>query len=288
MSGYRFRRMSDEEATQISGWHYEPPYDFYDATSDQDDLRELLDPKRRKDAYFSVFDEDGVLVGFFQFERAGKTVDVGLGMRPDLTGQGLGMEYLLAGLEFARECFSPDRFTLSVATFNERASGGATSTCTTPTAASISSCRWPGKREAQALRRAELPESARQSTTYPAHGRRHCARGGHRLRRSHPLRLHVGHFQGALYQSLRVRRPHRNGGGRQRRVRPEGRRRGARLRGCRLGGSALFALFVPNPRQQEEKRPAGGEEHAPLRRRAAVRKARDRLRADRRTLPAQR
>jgi ribosomal-protein-alanine N-acetyltransferase len=113
--------MEDEEATQISGWHYEPPYDFYDATSDADDLQELLDPKRRKDTYFSVFDEEGVLVGFFQFERAGKTVDIGLGMRPDLTGKGLGIEYLLAGLEFARERFSPDRFTLSVATFNERA-----------------------------------------------------------------------------------------------------------------------------------------------------------------------
>jgi ribosomal-protein-alanine N-acetyltransferase len=121
VSGYRFRQMSNEEAIQISGWHYEPPYDFYDATSDQDDLRELLDPKRRKDAYFSVFDRGGDLVGFFQFEREGKTVDVGLGMRPDLTGQGLGMEYLLAGLEFARRCFSPERFTLSVATFNERA-----------------------------------------------------------------------------------------------------------------------------------------------------------------------
>ena len=113
--------MSDEEATQISGWHYGPPYDFYDATSDQDDLRELLDPKRRKDAYFSVFDRGGDLVGFFQFEREGTTVDVGLGMRPDLTGQGLGLEYLLAGLEFARVRFSPEGFTLSVATFNERA-----------------------------------------------------------------------------------------------------------------------------------------------------------------------
>jgi [ribosomal protein S18]-alanine N-acetyltransferase len=120
VSGYRFRKMEDEEATQISGWHYDPPYDFYDATSDPDDLEELLDPRRRKDAYFSVFD-DGVLVGFFQFEREGTRVDIGLGMRPDLTGRGLGGEYLRAGLEFARRRYSPERFTLSVATFNERA-----------------------------------------------------------------------------------------------------------------------------------------------------------------------
>ena len=121
VSGYLFRQMEDAEATLISGWHYEPPYDFYDATSDPDDLQELLDPKRRKDVYFSVFDEGGILVGFFQFEREGTRVDVGLGMRPDLTGQGLGIGYLLAGLEFARRRFSPDSFTLAVATFNQRA-----------------------------------------------------------------------------------------------------------------------------------------------------------------------
>ena len=121
MPAYRFRKMKDEEAVEISGWHYEPPYDFYDATSDPGDLQELLDPKRRKEDYFSVLDEDGILIGFFQFERAGKTVDVGLGMRPDLTGQGRGLDYLLAGLEFARRRFSPEGFTLSVATFNERA-----------------------------------------------------------------------------------------------------------------------------------------------------------------------
>ena len=121
MSGYRFKLMEDSEAVEISGWHYEPPYDFYDATSDVDDLQELLDAKRRKGAYFSAFDERGVLVGFFQFESDGTTVDVGLGMRPDLTGHGLGIGYLLAGLEFARKRFSPEGFTLSVATFNERA-----------------------------------------------------------------------------------------------------------------------------------------------------------------------
>jgi ribosomal-protein-alanine N-acetyltransferase len=121
MPGYSLKLMNDEDAREISRWHYEPPYDFYDAVSDQDDLQELLDPERRKDSYFSVRDESGALVGFFQFEREGKTVDVGLGMRPDLTGKGLGVGYLLAGLEFARERFSPERFTLSVTTFNERA-----------------------------------------------------------------------------------------------------------------------------------------------------------------------
>jgi [ribosomal protein S18]-alanine N-acetyltransferase len=118
---YHFSQMTDEDACEISRWHYEPPYDFYDATSDQGDLEELLDAERRQGVYFSAFDEEGSLVGFFQFESKDETVDVGLGLRPDFTGRGLGVEYVLAGLEFARERFSPERFTLSVTTFNERA-----------------------------------------------------------------------------------------------------------------------------------------------------------------------
>jgi [ribosomal protein S18]-alanine N-acetyltransferase len=121
MPGYRFVPMDDDDAREISRWHYQPPYDFYDWTSDPDDLEELLDPARREDTYFSALDGEGALVGLFEFETEGETVDVGLGLRPDLTGKGLGLEYLLAGLEFAQERFSPGRFTLSVATFNERA-----------------------------------------------------------------------------------------------------------------------------------------------------------------------
>ena len=122
MTAYVFRPMSDQEAREISGWRYEPPYDFYDATSDPDDLAELLDPDRRREgSYYAAFDERGSLVGFFQFERAGKVVDAGLGLRPDLTGKGLGRAFLLAGLDFARRSFSPEVFRLAVATFNERA-----------------------------------------------------------------------------------------------------------------------------------------------------------------------
>ena len=113
--------MSQAEAHAIAAWRYEPPYDFYDATSDPGDLAELLDPQRRGGAYFSAFGEGGTLVGFFQFERKGRCVEVGLGLRPELTGKGLGLGYMLAGLEFSRRRFDPEGFRLSVAAFNERA-----------------------------------------------------------------------------------------------------------------------------------------------------------------------
>ena len=113
--------MTQAEAELIASWRYEEPYDFYDAIADESDLSELLDPALRGDRYFSVHAADRGLIGFFQFERSGDVVDVGLGLRPDLTGKGLGLDYLECGLVFAQGRFAPRRFTLSVAAFNRRA-----------------------------------------------------------------------------------------------------------------------------------------------------------------------
>jgi len=44
-----------------------------------------------------------------------------LGLRPDLTGKGLGLAFLNAGMIFAQEQFSARSWNLNVATFNKRA-----------------------------------------------------------------------------------------------------------------------------------------------------------------------
>jgi [ribosomal protein S18]-alanine N-acetyltransferase len=113
--------MTQAEAETVATWTYDEPYSFYDSHADADDLAELVDPGLRGNSYFSAHDENGEVIGFFQFERLDDIVDVGLGLRPDLTGRGLGLAYVESGLAFARKRFSPRRFTLSVATFNQRA-----------------------------------------------------------------------------------------------------------------------------------------------------------------------
>jgi RimJ/RimL family protein N-acetyltransferase len=44
-----------------------------------------------------------------------------LGLRPDLTGRGLGVGFLAAGLRFAAEALGAEGYTLAVAAFNGRA-----------------------------------------------------------------------------------------------------------------------------------------------------------------------
>jgi [ribosomal protein S18]-alanine N-acetyltransferase len=113
--------MSQPDAVAISEWHYDPPYSFYDSNADSDDEALLLDAERRKGRYFSVFDDEDALVGFFEFHVKDGDVVVGLGLRPDLTGRGLGLEFVETGLAFARKRFGKRGFRLSVASFNTRA-----------------------------------------------------------------------------------------------------------------------------------------------------------------------
>ena len=113
--------MDQDDAETVSRWRYEEPYAFYNSDADPDDLADLRDPEQREGSLFSAYDERGILAGFFEFTANGSTIEIGLGLRPDLTGKGIGLGFLLAGMEFARKRFAAKDFQLSVATFNRRA-----------------------------------------------------------------------------------------------------------------------------------------------------------------------
>jgi ribosomal-protein-alanine N-acetyltransferase len=122
--------MRKNEAIDVSRWQYKPPYSLYSMNSDTETIEELLDG-----SYFSVSNEQSELIGYFCFGATAQVpgghklslykdetaLDIGLGMHPDLTGRGLGLHFLNAGLAFTKGKYDVDRFRLSVATFNQRA-----------------------------------------------------------------------------------------------------------------------------------------------------------------------
>jgi RimJ/RimL family protein N-acetyltransferase len=99
-------------------WRYDPPYDFYDGDGEDGEAGE---PVKNPERFFAARDDDGTLVGFYYFELDGDVLFYGFGLRPDLTGRGLGEQFIRAGLEFARERYAPRRVVLDVAAFNKRA-----------------------------------------------------------------------------------------------------------------------------------------------------------------------
>jgi [ribosomal protein S18]-alanine N-acetyltransferase len=115
--------MNTADAADVSSWRYDGAYAFYDLDADPDDYAEFHDPAGWGVRYFAAHDERGELIGMFYFlmDDPSDTLTVGLGLRPDLTGQGLGVAYLNAGLAWVDERFAPRRVILTVAAFNTRA-----------------------------------------------------------------------------------------------------------------------------------------------------------------------
>ena len=103
---------SESAIREIVQWRYGPPFEFYDG-----DGEPPLNPER----FFEARDEARNLVGFFYFEERGEALFYGLGLRPDLTGRGLGLEFVRRGLEYIREHLGARTVILDVAAFNERA-----------------------------------------------------------------------------------------------------------------------------------------------------------------------
>lgn len=125
---FTFRPMRWRDLPTIARWRYPGIYAFYDiglAPLVTNMLAQALLRLVGEAVYYTVLDEDGAIVGIFSFtpvtEGPRDAIEIGLGMRPDLTGQGQGLAFVEAGLDFARRRFHPKRFTLTVATFNDRA-----------------------------------------------------------------------------------------------------------------------------------------------------------------------
>jgi ribosomal-protein-alanine N-acetyltransferase len=121
--------MDDASARTILSWRYEPPYDFYNLHSDDagEAVRTMMDPQN---AYHTLVNQQGDLVAYCCFgadaqvcggDYAVPALDIGLGVRPDLTGQGAGPAFVGAVLEFAQRTFTVTMFRVTVAKFNERA-----------------------------------------------------------------------------------------------------------------------------------------------------------------------
>jgi [ribosomal protein S18]-alanine N-acetyltransferase len=116
--------MTPAYAADIVTWRYLAPYDYYDMTS--------ANPAfiaSSASGFFALVEPDE-LIGFRSFGLDGQVpggdyddsaLDTGGGLRPDLTGRGLGRRAIATGLEFGRREFAPPAFRVTVASFNERA-----------------------------------------------------------------------------------------------------------------------------------------------------------------------
>lgn len=114
-------QLSQLNAEEIANdWHYDGIYSFYDMEKDPEDYEEIVSPSLRKNNYYQVLDEKGELVAFFCLEpdNLESKVEVGLGLKPSLTGKGLGRNLMKTIENYVRENTDYQEILLSVAEFN--------------------------------------------------------------------------------------------------------------------------------------------------------------------------
>jgi RimJ/RimL family protein N-acetyltransferase len=122
--------MTEAFAREILTWRYDPPYDFYNFVIAAEDVEKeiayFLAPENR----FRQVMRDGVPIAGFSLGLDGQVpggdysadaLDIGLGIRPDLTGQGLGGEIVAAIVNFAIKLDEPPALRVTIAAFNQRA-----------------------------------------------------------------------------------------------------------------------------------------------------------------------
>lgn len=119
---FKISKMNQKEAMEIAdNWKYNDEYAFYDMTADPEDYEEIVNELKRGDNYFSVIKDDS-LYGFFCIsEDNNNNIEVGLGMKPEYTGLGKGLEFVNLIIEYVKSNYKNKTIILDVASFNERA-----------------------------------------------------------------------------------------------------------------------------------------------------------------------
>lgn len=120
-------KINEHAARDVLSWMYDEPFDFYNNELTTEALWEMLN-----NPYYAVMDTIKGLVGFFCYGNSAKVsndfyiysedfIDIGLGLRPELTGKKYGKQFFSFVLEYMNNAFKDKPLRLTVAKFNQRA-----------------------------------------------------------------------------------------------------------------------------------------------------------------------
>jgi [ribosomal protein S18]-alanine N-acetyltransferase len=123
-----FQKMDKECATTICGWKYPEPYDVYNIT--ESEVTQQIDYMVYDKNQFCSIYRGSELCGFISVGKDAlvkggnyqeEAIDVGMGLKPDITGKGTGAWYVSKVVEYIISEHKPERIRVTIAEFNNRA-----------------------------------------------------------------------------------------------------------------------------------------------------------------------
>lgn len=114
--------ITEDYAREYLSWEYEEPYKVYTIPAEHRD-EELKEIQANIQNWFAVLDEQNNMIGFYEYRFPEGSMEIGLGLAPQYTGQGKGRSFVRQCLRFAKQQY-PDyhgEIFLRVMDFNMRA-----------------------------------------------------------------------------------------------------------------------------------------------------------------------
>ena len=124
-----YRPVDKTSAREFLQWQYDAPYDIYNCPPEHIDkfIEYNIDPENN---VYAMFDGNDDLIGYCSYgmdARVGggdyseEALDIGLMIKPELTGQGLGATFAEEVIKNGIGKYAPKKLRVTIAAFNKRA-----------------------------------------------------------------------------------------------------------------------------------------------------------------------
>ena len=124
-----YRPADETSAREFLQWQYAPPYDVYNCPPDriEEFILYNIDPINNVHA---MFNREGELVGYCSYgadaqvpggDYSKKALDIGMMIKPQLTGQGRGADFAREVIHNGSRLYGPGKMRVTIAAFNQRA-----------------------------------------------------------------------------------------------------------------------------------------------------------------------
>ena len=124
-----YRPAEKKHARVFVNWQYEPPYDVYNCPPEEigDAVHYNIDPANN---VYAMLDQNEELIGYCSYGRdaqvpggdySEEALDIGLMIKPELTGQGMGSVFASEVIQNGIDKYAPEKLRVTIAAFNKRA-----------------------------------------------------------------------------------------------------------------------------------------------------------------------
>ena len=118
-----------KHAREFVLWEYEPPYDVYNCAPEElgDAVQYNVDPANN---VYVMFNQDDEMIGYCSYGKDGQVpggdygeeaLDIGLMIKPELTGQGMGTALASKVIKNGIDKYDPKKLRVTISAFNKRA-----------------------------------------------------------------------------------------------------------------------------------------------------------------------